>query len=149
MEKINEQTKVLTEQTAVAEEDIGNDVVKEKQEVSLGKFKDVSALKGAYDSLQAEFTKRCQRIKELESQLESVDKTAVPTNSNIDNGQDIINSITEKDKENILKDYLKEILNSKQKAIVLDGAGLGVKTPTNRPKTIEEAGRLATDVFKK
>ena len=40
---------------------------------SLGKFKDVNALLAAYNSLQAEFTKRCQRIKELERSA-AVDK---------------------------------------------------------------------------
>ena len=38
----------------------------EKADISLGKFKDVNALLNAYNSLQSEFTKRCQRIKELE-----------------------------------------------------------------------------------
>ena len=146
MENVNEKIENLTEQPAVAEKDNGN---KEKQEVSLGKFKDVNALKSAYDSLQAEFTKRCQRIKELESATEKVDKTAVPTTFSIDNGKENLKSITDKDKEDILKDYLKEVLNSKQKAIVLDGFGIGVKTPKSRPKTIEEAGRLATDIFTK
>ena len=146
MEKINEQTEILTEQPAAADKEDGKFL---KEEVSLGKFKDVNALKSAYDSLQAEFTKRCQRIKELESAAEKADKTSVPTSSEIDNGKEILKSITDKDKENILKDYLKEVLNSKQKAIVLDGFGIGVKTPSNRPKTIEEAGRLATDIFKK
>ena len=32
----------------------------------LGKFKDVNALARAYESLQAEFTRRSQRLKELE-----------------------------------------------------------------------------------
>ena len=146
MEQINEKTENLIEQPAVAEKITGNN---DKQQVSLGKFKDVNALKSAYDSLQAEFTKRCQRIKELESQKEQVDKTAVPTSSLIDNGKENLKSITDEDKENILKDYLKEILTSKQKAIVLDGFGIGVKTPNSRPKTIEEAGKLASDVFTK
>ena len=34
----------------------------EETSVSLGKFKDVNALLNAYNSLQSEFTKRCQRI---------------------------------------------------------------------------------------
>lgn len=39
---------------------------KEKQ---IGKFNDASALLAAYTSLEKEFTKRCQRIKELENKL--------------------------------------------------------------------------------
>ncbi|MBQ8684979.1 MAG: hypothetical protein IJ514_02260 [Clostridia bacterium] len=38
---------------------------------ALGKFKDVDALAKAYGSLQAEFTRRSQRLKELERQAEN------------------------------------------------------------------------------
>ena len=147
MEVLNEQTKIFETQPAEAEDKVGEN----KDQVSLGKFKDVFALKSAYDSLQSEFTKRCQRIKELECEVEKFDKTKqqVPDFSSNDNGKELLSSITQQDKENILKDYLKEILNSKQKAIVMDGFGVGVKTPVNRPKTIEEAGKLASDIFSK
>lgn len=37
----------------------------------LGKFKDVSALERAYESLQAEFTRRSQRLRELERESEN------------------------------------------------------------------------------
>ncbi|MBQ8748951.1 MAG: hypothetical protein IJZ29_00560 [Clostridia bacterium] len=37
---------------------------------SFGKFKTADALVNAYNNLQAEFTRRCQRIKSLEKQLE-------------------------------------------------------------------------------
>ena len=39
----------------------------EKVAADLGKFKDVKALLDAYNSLEAEFTRRSQRLKELES----------------------------------------------------------------------------------
>lgn len=38
----------------------------------LGKFKDVESLLKAYDALQAEFTKRCQLVKALEGEIESL-----------------------------------------------------------------------------
>ena len=47
-----------TANTAEAEE--------EKVAADLGKFKDVKALLDAYTSLEAEFTRRSQRLKELE-----------------------------------------------------------------------------------
>ncbi len=37
------------------------------EKVSYGKFKDADALFNAYNNLEAEFTKKCQRIKELET----------------------------------------------------------------------------------
>ena len=40
------------------------------ENLSLGKFKDVKSLFDAYNSLQAEFTRRCQKVKELERENE-------------------------------------------------------------------------------
>ena len=37
----------------------------------LGKFKDVSALERAYESLQSEFTRRSQKLRELEKEVEN------------------------------------------------------------------------------
>jgi len=44
----------------------------------LGKFKDVNALMQAYNSLQAEFTRRSQRLKLLERAGKPTDEKAVP-----------------------------------------------------------------------
>lgn len=57
-----EQTDSLNAQAAEAEDVYGA----KKEEVSYGKFKNADALYSAYNSLQAEFTRRCQRLKELE-----------------------------------------------------------------------------------
>lgn len=46
----------------------------------LGKFKDVESLLKAYDALQAEFTKRCQLVKALEGEVESL-KLSINENS--------------------------------------------------------------------
>ena len=144
MEEIkNEQTTLLTQPAEAEMEQCG-----EKSEVSLGKFKDVSALLNAYNSLQSEFTKRCQKIKELEGKLEEGDKTVVPPTEN----QSATTSqadTTFMDKEKILKDYLLDVLGKKPSAIIMDGAGVSVKTPVNRPKTIEEAGNLAKNLLNK
>ena len=133
----NEQTKEIKAQTATAEMNNGASETK----VSLGKFKDAKALLEAYNSLEAEFTKRCQRIKELEAR-ESDDKTKVPP----ENSQKETPEIS---KEDVLKDYLKEVIGLKADALILDGVGKGIKTPVSRPKTIEEAGRLAIDLLAK
>ena len=137
----NEQTET-TAQSAAAQENIGES----SGEVSLGKFKDTAALLSAYNSLQAEFTKRCQRIKELERDALSSDKVVAPDNES-ELKQNV--NITEEDKENVLKEYLQGVLSRKQKAVLLDGAGIGVKTPINRPKTIGQAGALAREMLEK
>ena len=52
----------------------------EKEEKSpLGKFKDVNALMQAYNSLQAEFTRRSQRLKQLERSGKSMEEEAMPS----------------------------------------------------------------------
>lgn len=119
-------------------------------DISLGKFKDVKSLLNAYNSLESEFTKRCQRIKELEGKF-APDKTEVPS---ADKGAEAINDkdkIDEKvkiaDETEILKEYLKNVMASKQKAVVIDEAGVGLKTPVFKPKTIAEAGLLAKEIL--
>lgn len=44
------------------------------EKVSYGKFKDADALFNAYNNLEAEFTKKCQRIKELETSGNTVNE---------------------------------------------------------------------------
>ena len=140
-----------TAQTVVAEEKKEGAT---ETEVSLGKFKDVRSLLNAYNSLQAEFTKRCQRIKELEGA--KIDKAEAPT-------IDVENQVgkheekaevskeqaetTAKTKEEILKEYLSDVLSNKQKAIIMDERGVGVKAPPSKPKTIAEAGNLAKQIL--
>ena len=43
----------------------------EEASTVLGKFKDVSALERAYEHLQAEFTRRSQKLRELEKEVEN------------------------------------------------------------------------------
>lgn len=138
-EKINEQTLNIA-QSATAEEEKG---VK-SEEVSLGKFKDVGALLNAYNSLQAEFTKRCQKIKELEGKLD--DKTIVPSAPQAEKVEKVD---TKEEKEKAIKEYLLDILGKKPSAVIMDGAGTSVKTPVNRPTTILEAGNLAKNLLNK
>ncbi|MBQ9485411.1 MAG: hypothetical protein IJU83_01080 [Clostridia bacterium] len=114
----------------------------------MGKFKDVNALLSAYNSLQAEFTKRCQRVKELEAEKAATADKKIPTETAAADAEPR-SGITEEEKEEFIKGYLKEVLGSKSKAIVLDGLGTGVKTPVYRPRTVEEAGRLAKDLLAK
>ena len=119
---------------------------KESAAVSLGKFRDVNALLSAYNSLQAEFTKRCQRIKELEKSA-AVDKDTPTEQSATAENRTL--SITEEEKQNFIKGYLKEIMGAKSKAIIMDGLGAGIKTPISKPKTVEEAGSLFKDMLAK
>ena len=137
---INEQAETLEKaQPVVTEENLGA----KEGEASFGKFKDADSLLKAYNSLTAEFTKRCQKIKELEGKI---NENSVKTSEEDKTKQE---GITEEEKQEILKGYLKEVLNSKTKAIVMDGKGVSLKTPPSKPKTIEEAGKLVKEIFSK
>lgn len=48
----------------------------------LGKFKDTEALLSAYNSLQVEFTKKCQKLSELEKQQIPVEQSPIFMNEN-------------------------------------------------------------------
>ena len=66
---------VLTESAGESMEDSANATqsdVSQEAPTALGKFKDVDALYKAYSSLQAEFTRRSQRLKELEKLAENL-----------------------------------------------------------------------------
>ena len=48
------------------EESVGGEVGSQNDMGDFGKFKTAKALLDAYNSLQAEFTRKCQRVSELE-----------------------------------------------------------------------------------
>ena len=173
-EQLFEQTEQQT-QPVTTEKDLG--VI--KSEVSLGKFKDAQALLSAYNSLQAEFTKRCQRVKELEGIVAKFDKAenvstladannkTVAENVSTDTAENVEQSTapdkatigqilssdglgtTDKLKEQVLKDYLKSVIEGKPQAIIMDGLGTGLKTISKRPTTFQEAGDFAVELLKK
>ena len=131
MKELNNEQINVEAQPEASEKVLGE----EKTGISLGKFKDVNALLNAYNSLQAEFTKRCQKVKELEGML-AADKDKTPSVS--DKGENA---------EDVLKDYLKSVISGKQKAVLIKESGVGVKAPVGKPKTILEAGMLAKEIL--
>lgn len=145
--------KMQDEQISLQETDATQKVVEvAKEDISLGKFKDVNALLNAYNSLQSEFTKRCQRIKELEGALNE-DKQEGEVKTQDDSVAPSVQGSVETDekidlsKEEYLKDYLKNLLKGKQKAVIMSDNGTSVKTLVEKPKTIAEAGLLAKEIF--
>lgn len=69
---------VYEETTQTGQDEDGNkggvmDARQKEGPTVLGKFKDVNALARAYEALQSEFTRRSQRLKELEKKVENFD----------------------------------------------------------------------------
>lgn len=137
----------VTADTAGAEE---NGAVAE-----LGKFKDVKALLDAYTNLEAEFTRRSQRLKELEKAT-SVQPAPEKSASATDDSQMGENSTgkglleqalgDEKVKKAIIEDFLKSV--SANKTVPLLSGGMQIPAPNRTPKTVKEAGRLAQEFLK-
>ncbi|MDE5943751.1 MAG: hypothetical protein K2H30_06065 [Clostridia bacterium] len=136
------QTENGTADTAQAE--------KENAAAVLGKFKDVQTLMKAYSDLQAEFTRRSQRLSELEKE-----NKAKPT----PDGEEVAPSQTDEEqlisaalsservKDAVIADYLKSV--SSPKSVPLIAGGGGVAAPRISPKSVKEAGRLAQEFLKK
>ena len=70
METADNLSKSEFETAQVAKANISEGVA---EDVNLGKFKDVSSLLNAYNSLEAEFTRRSQRLKEMEGAIKVED----------------------------------------------------------------------------
>lgn len=113
------------------------------------KFKDVKTLVKAYSDLEAEFTRRSTRLKELEKE----NKAYVPSDGAEDkpsqqSEEELIAAAlkSERVKEAVIKDYLKTV--AEPKSVPLVTGGVQVAAPRVAPKTVKEAGRLAQEFLK-
>lgn len=110
---------------------------------ALGKFKDVQTLLKAYSDLEAEFTRRCQRLKELENgnKAHPVPDAAGDAPSRKSEEERIADALSdEKLRDAVIGDYLKGLAGNK---VPLTSGGGAVTAPRNAPVSVKEAGRLA------
>ncbi|MDE7181769.1 MAG: hypothetical protein K2O41_01880 [Clostridia bacterium] len=114
------------------------------------KFKDVKTLVKAYEDLEAEFTRRSTRLKELEkenkAQTPSDGAESAPSQLSED---ELLNAAlsSERVREAVIKQYLGSV--SRQGAVPLLSGGGGVAAPRLAPKTVKDAGRLAQEFLNK
>ena len=129
----------------------------------LGKFKSVDALLRAYNSLQAEFTRRSQRLKELEKDgaqntpLTAAEPVPMPKENAFaptpepvnepDDEQSLYMRVNacDKVKKQIIDDYLGEV---KKSAVPLMSGGVSVISPAIKAKSVAEAGVMALGYFR-
>ena len=134
MDNLTEKTQV-TADTAEAE--------KKEAAPALGKFKDVQTLMKAYSDLEAEFTRRSQRLKELEKENKA---SVVPDGEQAKPSQKsdeerIADALSDsKVRDAVIGDYLKGLA---EKSVPLVAGGGAVTAPKNTPKSVKEAGKLA------
>lgn len=122
----------------------------EAPQQDLGKFKDVQALLTAYSNLEAEFTRRSQRLKELEEKSKAAppaDTDGAPSSGGIqENDLYSLAAQNQKVKERIIGDYVKSLYTGKGAPMAVGGVVVSAARPA--PKSIREAGKLAAQFLK-
>ena len=130
----------LTENERVAAE--AAEAEGSKAAAALGKFKDVQTLMKAYSDLEAEFTRRSQRLKELEKENKAApepDGVSAPPSQTDD--ERIAEALSDKKvRDAVIGDHLKGLA---EKSVPLVAGGGAVTAPRNTPKSVNEAGKLA------
>ena len=127
------------------EENITQDPKEEQGEQrapDLGKFKSVDALMRAYGELEAEFTRRSQRLKVLEDAERQRGASAQP----VTDSEALYSAVKENGEvsKRIVEDYLQSVRG----VPLLSGAGAAMPAPANKPQSIREAGALALGYFR-
>ena len=108
-----------------------------------GKFKSVEALMSAYLALEAEFTRRSQRLKELEESK----ATEAPSPECLDEQKLLSAALASKPvREAVVGEYLKTVFSGKSVPLIVDGVSCAA--PQSSPKSVKEAGALAQQFLK-
>ena len=129
----------------------GADARKEEgaADARIGKFKSVDALLNAYNSLEAEFTRRSQRLRELEARAQNNEgagtgATGMPApreGSAPDVAPERAGGVSDDVRKSVIAEYLASV--SAGAPVVMAGGGTHVSAPESKARTIEEAGALA------
>ena len=122
--------------------------MKDKQ---TGKFDSVKQLHDAYLALESEFTKRCQKIAELEKELEEAKsvKTSPSVSEMLDDEDFIADSVLTNEK--VVRAVVTAYLNSlkrKDKVSVLGTDGAVALFVSKKPTTLKEAKELADVIIR-
>lgn len=108
-----------------------------------GKFKSVEALMSAYLALEAEFTRRSQRLKELEESK----ATEAPSPECLDEDRLLSAALNNNNvREAVVGEYLKTVLGGKGVPLIVDGVSCAA--PHSAPKSVKEAGALVKQFLK-
>lgn len=105
----------------------------------LGKFRSVEALLRAYNSLEAEFTRRSQRLRELEGKAAG-ENASPPAPAPAEGGASL---------EERVERAIERCLAAREAPYIMAGGGSFAAAPPRRARTLEEAGRLAQELFRK
>lgn len=122
---------------------------------NLGKFQNVEALMRAYQELEAEFTRRSQRLKALEAAALSAADGKTDKNADGTAAEDAQTEIADdallravRGNEGVRTRIVGEYLASLSGVPLLAGSGAGVTAPAERATTLRQAGALALGYLK-
>ena len=141
MDNENEKELPVTAEPAGAE--------KTNAAAELGKFGSVDALLNAYRALEAEFTRRSQRLRELEAENKAQGMPAQGAPSPERGKEELLKEVlnNEEVRVAVVSEYLKSVSDGKSVPLVTGGAAPAA--PRAAPKSVKEAGALAARFFKK
>ncbi len=119
-----------------------------------GKFESGEALLKAYNSLEAEFTKRSQKLKELTAEREN-DAAKLQENAQCGRSAESVTDeeLLEKIAKNeimaqkVIDRYL-DLFIAQNAPTLITGAGRSALTPVKKPKDLTEAKKLAEMLFR-
>ena len=124
----------------------------------LGKFRNVEALMRAYRELEAEFTRRSQRLKALEEAQAAAPAQSAETQAPVQaaeaedagkpEGENDALLCAVRGNEEVRARIVGEYLSSLGGVPLLAGAGTGVTAPATRASTLKQAGALALGYLK-
>lgn len=145
-EIIMEQPKAAAQVTEVIDKEKVAEVLPKKYEDdgayrgaegSIGKFKNTESLLNAYNSLQAEFTRKCQKLSELE-EAAKVEKSA---DEYIKENPHLV--------EEILKKYIQEVQSMPTPPTISSSVGSGIPLMAPpQPTTLDEAREAVKNLFR-
>ncbi len=123
----------------------------ERSGQGLGKFQNVEALMRAYQELEAEFTRRSQRLKALEAaaQQPGREQPAAEAGEPAGDGaadEALLDAV--RGNEEVRRRIVGEYLASLSGVPLLAGSGAGVTAPVTRATTLKQAGALALGYLK-
>ena len=109
----------------------------------MGKFKSVDALLRAYSELEAEFTRRSQKLKALEDAASTQNEGAGAVRQE----DELYRMVNENEgvRARVLSDYLASLKG----VPLLTNSGVSITAEASAPKTFAEAGKHALGYLKK
>lgn len=117
-----------------------------------GKFRDVEALMQAYQALEAEFTRRSQRLKELEANKEISAPDTTKENAEAPSQEaekraeeNVVSPLSDEVKNAVIEEYLNGVVAKRGVPFVTGGGAVAAQRRT--PTTLKEAGALAGKLF--